>query len=259
MKILLATLFLSMIMSAVSANSYYSQDDIDLINGQIKDGELKTELQIIASKSHTFNTYKDARKYLYTNIYLEKDDNDRYFVEDIYCEKKVFNNAGPTSMPRGSKTNIEHSWPQSKFSNEFDKPLQKGDLHHLFVVNSSANHLRGHFNFGEVDSYYTAKGRCKNAGLGVLVKTPAHVAWSSNDYYEPPAEFRGNIARALFYFATRYNKKINDTQEYFLRKWHKEDPVTALDQERNDRIMEIQGNRNPFIDHPELVDRIKNL
>lgn len=253
------TLLLFLFSSVTYANSFYSSDDLKIINGDFKNHALKEELQLISSKSQTENEYRDAKWFLYTDVYLEKDEKGRYFIEDIYCEKKFFNNAGPESVPRGSKTNIEHSWPQSKFSREFGKFLQKGDLHHLFIANSKANHSRGNYNFGEVDFYFDTQGNCENAGLGLLVSTPADVASSTNEHYEPPKQHRGNIARALFYFAVRYKKKINDTQEYFLKKWHKEDPVNDVDRERNNRIMKIQGNRNPFIDFPNLVDRIKNF
>ena len=244
---------------SISYADFYNESELSIINGSLTNYDLKKELQVISSRGQLENNYREARWYLYTSIFLEKDNSGRYYVEDIYCEKKIFNNAGPDSLPRGSKTNIEHSWPQSKFSNEFKKELQKSDLHHLFIANSKANHARSNYYFGEVDSYFNTSGRCENAGLGLLVDTPDDVASSTNEHYEPPREIRGDIARALFYFATRYNKKINDTQEYFLRKWHKEDPVTDGDRERNSRIERAQGNRNPYIDYPELLDRIKNL
>ncbi|WP_372654317.1 endonuclease I family protein [Halobacteriovorax sp.] len=253
------TILILLFCSTTYANNYYSSDDLKIILGDYQNYSLKQELQVISSKAQVENDYKDAKWHLYTNVYLEQDRKGRYFIEDIYCEKKIFNNAGPDSMVRGSKTNIEHSWPQSKFSREFGKFLQKGDLHHLFITNSKANHVRANYYFGEVDSYFNTSGRCENAGLGLLVDTPQNVASSTNEHYEPPKQYRGNIARALFYFAVRYNKKINDTQEYFLKKWHIDDPVDELDIERNDRIMNIQGNRNPFVDYPELVDRIKNF
>ena len=52
---------------------------------------------------------------------------------------------------------------------------------------------------------------------------------------------------------------INDREEAILRQWHKEDPVDDLERTRNNRVEGYQGNRNPFIDRPELVDRISNF
>jgi deoxyribonuclease-1 len=257
MKILL---FILLQCSRVHAGSFYTKSDLQVINNdKISNYELKQNLQSIAKHGQKEITYKDARWHLYTDIYLNETEDGHYYIQDRYCQKRFFKNTGPDQMPYGTKTNIEHTWPQSKFSNAFRKELQKSDLHHLFIVNKNANHLRGNIHFGEVQGFIPRKGTCSNAGLGILVKTPQNVAWSSNDYYQPPKSHRGDVARALFYFATRYNLRINDTQEYFLRKWHKEDPVTDIDKERNTRIMKIQGNRNPFIDHPKLVDRIKNF
>ena len=75
----------------------------------------------------------------------------------------------------------------------------------------------------------------------------------------PPAEHKGNVARALFYFAICYNLSISETEEFYLRQWHLFDPVDAEEIERNDQIEELQGNRNPFIDNPELVSSIRNF
>jgi endonuclease I len=90
--------------------------------------------------------------------------------------------------------------------------------------------------------------------------------------FEPIDEFKGDIARALFYFAVRYeamgshwNDVTLDTSRYLfyqdwyiklLKRWHEEDPVTAAEVVRNDRGQNFQKNRNPFIDHPEWVEEI---
>jgi hypothetical protein len=242
------------------SNPYYTSSEIEQLNNEsVSKPEFKKFISGFASRGQFKNTYKQARIYLYTDIFIQKNHKGSLFIKDLYCEKVITRNVSTSNLPRGSKTNIEHTWPQSKFNSHIDKELQKADLHHLFIVNSKANHLRGKQNFGEVDFFYQRTGRCDNSGLGILKKTPATVAWSSNDYYQPPLSHRGNIARALFYFAVRYELKINDTQEYFLRKWHEEDPVEKIDSLRNDRIMSLQGNRNPFIDFPKLVHSIKNF
>lgn len=74
--------------------------------------------------------------------------------------------------------------------------------------------------------------------------------------FEPPAKHKGNVARALFYFAIRYNHPIDANQESFLRQWHKEDPVDQDERERNQLISRYQNNRNLFIDRSELVEQI---
>lgn len=103
-------------------------------------------------------------------------------------------------------------------------------------------------------------------------------------YFEPRDEVKGDVARMLFYMATRYEGEDDDfvdleltTDLYLyedletaiknsklpyyenlevLLRWHLEDPVDEWELERNESIYQIQGNRNPFIDHPELVELI---
>lgn len=93
------------------------------------------------------------------------------------------------------------------------------------------------------------------------------------DYVTPPAELKGDIARAIFYVATLYpcrlwaswGKGIFDNSpyptirkewsEHYLR-WHREDPVDTQELYRNQKIEELQGNINPFVTHPELAEYI---
>ncbi|RYZ68005.1 MAG: nuclease, partial [Proteobacteria bacterium] len=75
-------------------------------------------------------------------------------------------------------------------------------------------------------------------------------------FFEPPDAHKGNVARALFYFSVRYNIKIDPIEENFLKAWNKADPVDQEESGRNEAIMKIQGNRNPFVDFPELADSI---
>ena len=80
-----------------------------------------------------------------------------------------------------------------------------------------------------------------------------------SNYFEPPQRHKGNVARALFYFSVRYRLAISATQEAHLRAWHRKDPVDESEKNRNDLVQEIQGNRNPFIDFPHLVDSIDDF
>lgn len=142
--------------------------------------------------------------------------------------------------------NGEHSVPQSTFDRD-KKP--KGDLHHLFTCERNANSHRGAIKYGEVP------------------KLPEHrrvEGWSTADYsvYEPDAG-KGAVARATLYFLLHYPGKLGDKPgEYTkadiptLLKWHKEDPVSLYELHRNQSIQELQGNRNPLIDFPELADKI---
>jgi len=67
------------------------------------------------------------------------------------------------------------------------------------------------------------------------------------------------ILRAKFYFAIRYGKRIGSSEEKTLKQWHNEDPVDENELKRNASVEEIQKNRNPFVDHPEFVNKIQDF
>ena len=77
--------------------------------------------------------------------------------------------------------------------------------------------------------------------------------------FEPPAEHRGNVARAMFYFSAVYKKHIDPAQETVLKKWNLEDPPDAAELERNSAVERIQRNRNPFVDDFTLANDIRDF
>lgn len=156
-----------------------------------------------------------------------------------------------TGLTRSAATlNIEHSWPQSLGAGT--EPM-RSDLHHLFVSTDSANSRRGNYPFGdtECDTTHTCKWSLASSSLG-------DDAAGERVFEVRPAR-RGDIARAQFYFATRYAKRIADVTEETLRAWHAGDPVDADESAKNDAVENVQLNRNPFIDEPDLVDRISDF
>lgn len=170
------------------------------------------------------------------------------YVWDVYCQKPF--PIHPGEMPSPNELNIEHTWPQSRFTNRFPPHVQKSDLHHLFPTDSVANGHRGHMTFGEVVRA-TKDMPCD----GIQVGQNSH----GEIVFEGPAEHKGDMARAIFYFAVRYHMDIDPREEAALRKWHEEDPVSPEEMKRNDMIEKIQGNRNPFVDHPEYVEQIASF
>ncbi|RYZ37744.1 MAG: endonuclease I, partial [Myxococcaceae bacterium] len=77
--------------------------------------------------------------------------------------------------------------------------------------------------------------------------------------FEPPDAHKGNVARALFYFSTVYNKPIPQNEESVLKEWNTLDKVDAAEVKRNDVIETHQQNRNPFVDDPTLSERIADF
>lgn len=198
--------------------------------------------------------YSQARRFMYSAIDKDSDGN----VTGVYT--------GITQAGRNTSfldpINAEHTIPQSWFGKK--KPM-KSDIHHLFPTHKKANSSRGSLPFGEIDDNVTDKWYGKrNNTLQILRNIPtqnrdSYSEVKTNKRFEPAENHKGNIARAIFYFYTMYPdaagniSKIAKTEELFL--WHQNDPVDATERRRNDRIEARQGNRNPYIDDPQLASR----
>ena len=83
---------------------------------------------------------------------------------------------------------------------------------------------------------------------------------TDNLYFEPKDDIKGDVARIIFYMNIRYNMDIEKLgvakSVEMLILWHNQDPVDYYEIYRNEQIQQIQGNYNPFIDNPWLVDFI---
>jgi len=215
--------------------------------------ELKDALHTII-KGHKSYSYKKLWKLL---SYTDEDPDDDSKVRLLY--------AG-WSLPKTQRGNgnsdwtREHTWPKShgKFGN---KPPMGTDMHHLRPSDKTINNRRGSLEFDEGgDIYIDGDGVTKNR--------------VDRDSWEPNDDVKGDVARMMFYMAVRYegsaanekdlelNEKVNNGSSpkmgklSVLKKWHDQDPVDDFERRRNDRIFELQGNRNPFVDHPEFVEAI---
>ena len=217
----------------------------------LEDDHLRRDLHEII-RNNRKNSYQKARRHLFNELHLKKDQSGASYIKGVYCDKTFTSSTpdigpiGKGRIPNHEVLNCEHTWPQSKFLRGGQEKVQKGDLHHLFPTDNHANSVRSSNDFGEVKNGKPAGRNCSAS------KSDGH-------YFEPADYHKGNVARAMFYFAIRYNGKINRRMEKYLRKWHIEDPVDQDEIERNNKIHKIQGNRNPFIDYPQLVAKLKDI
>ncbi len=238
--------------------AYYGSDFASEYKANhLNNKELLNALFKIISKDHQAVGYNSAKKLMFGKIDLQQLPTGEYAVKDTYCEK-VFTDSdfgtqslGPMMAPNsGNVINTEHTWPQSKFSSRFSKETQKSDLHHLYPTDSEMNNRRSNYEFGEVViPKLTLK--CPIGKLGQRA--------NGETVFEAPMNHRGNVARSIFYFATRYQMKISSHQESTLRRWNIEDPIDQAERDRNAAIEAEQGNRNPFVDMPTLVDHISSF
>ncbi|ANJ07604.1 endonuclease [Streptomyces parvulus] len=157
----------------------------------------------------------------------------------------------------GGDWNREHVWAKSH--GDFGTATGPGtDLHHLRPEDVAVNAVRGNKDFDDGGSGFTDSG-------GSLTDA---------DSFEPRDAVKGDVARMIFYMATRYeggegfadlevNGSVdNGSNPYIgkvsvLKTWNDEDPPDAFEERRNQVIYDTyQHNRNPFVDHPEWVGAI---
>ncbi|MCB5274103.1 Extracellular ribonuclease [Arthrobacter sp. SO5] len=155
--------------------------------------------------------------------------------------------------------NREHVWAKSH--GDFGTATGPGtDVHHLRPTDVTVNSARGN----------------KDFDLGGAQSTEAPGNYTDADSWEPRNAVKGDVARMIMYMAVRYeggdgfadlemNNLVNNGTAPYMGKmsvlldWNRIDPPDAFEQRRNQRIYEQwQGNRNPFVDHPEYADAIWN-
>jgi hypothetical protein len=256
LKTSFALFLLLLVSTAFASPNYYSPELSSRLNAHaMKDDALKNALFTVISAKQTVLGYDGARRIMFGKLFLKNDGNGNY-INDVYCQKQFGASAGVAvnTIPNGTKINCEHTWPQSKFTNAFPNEMQKSDLHHLFPADSKANSIRGNDDFVDVadDNGVLTQDECGTSKYG---STSA----SSNDGFEPPLTHKGNVARALFYFSVRYKISMPKSEEQVLRRWNDLDPVDQEEMNRNNAIEQVQGNRNPFIDFPGLVNDISKF
>jgi endonuclease I len=150
--------------------------------------------------------------------------------------------------------NCEHVVPQSWF--EKQEPM-RGDLHHLFACESRCNGFRGNTPFADFPDFPASPPPERVPGSRAV----RDACGKSDSGGFEPAHGKGAAARAAFYFRNRYPGHIDpaemaDDRWQVLLSWHEQEPVSAWERHRNAAIFERQGNRNPFIDHPEWVSQL---
>lgn len=261
----------------------------DAINGK-QDADLKTALsQIIYpignaaieqtdSKPNFINVeYQAGRRYKYGTrgvnevhehhytwdgfIYTDtREDGTVWDMYSPYIHYMAPDTLGAVSIP---DLEIEHCFPKGWWggntNNQNDAYM---DLHHLNPANARANNNKSDCPPGNVvDNLKYDNG---------IFKMGKNSTYGTFYVFEPCDEYKGDFARAYFYVATAYEQFVwkcsyltNDSYLEFqpwlqqvLLEWHRLDPVSEKEITRHDRVSDLQHNRNPFIDYPDLVEYI---
>ncbi|HRW62942.1 MAG TPA: endonuclease [Bacteroidales bacterium] len=158
----------------------------------------------------------------------------------------------------GTGWSREHVWAKSH--GDFGETPPAGtDAHHLRPCDISVNSARGNKDFDNGGTQHSEATEC----------------YTDADSWEPRPSVKGDVARMMFYMATRYEGDVTGEPDLelvdytgtdgpifgklsTLLQWNEEDPVDDFERNRNEVVYSYQNNRNPFIDHPEFVNTIYN-
>ena len=221
----------------IDANEYYKN-----INFDDEISSLKSDLKTLINTNFKNVHYDNAR---YMLQYTDEDLSDKGYIYGVYDGKLI-----KPQWDSGKTWNREHLWPASRLPNGRADDKEGSDLFNLRASNSSINGSRS-------NKYYSENG---DGGYYPIVGNKA-----GNDQ-------RGDVARSIFYMAFKYEElglevvenpqaSVGYDDHYYkmgklstLIEWNEADPVDEFEMRRNSRIYEYQGNRNPFVDYPYLVD-----
>ncbi len=208
-------------------------------------------------------------------------------VLDVY-----HNESNPKQTAGNTFYDREHTWPNSYgFPNDGADNYPYSDCHMLFPSDQAYNSARGNAPYRSCASGCTERTTFVNAGLGGGSGVyPGNSNWNngstSSGSWETWIGRRGDVARAILYADVRYEGGFHGTTGFAepdlivtdnvaliaasatgnnesvaymgllttLRQWNQDDPPDAWERRKNDRVAFYQGNRNPFIDHPEWVE-----
>lgn len=238
-------------LNGTSASSYYTgsytYDRLDDLSAS----ELKSALHtLMAETHHTITTYNDCRDMaIYTDCELEANrgvtDTTKQTVVLLYTSYTA-------TRSQWNGWNREHVWPQSLGIKE-DNPKGGGaDLHHVRPSDAGVNSSRGNKPYNNTSHSSSKYG--SNPAVGVLG------GYYDSVYFEPLDNVKGDVARICLYMWIRWGDAwgANSITELFhdtdvLLEWMELDPVDTWEMGRNEVVGAIQGNRNVFIDYPELA------
>lgn len=244
-----------------STTSYYSGNYYNSIDRSLRDTSLRgeslrgdkfrKELAELITTTHTkYTVYNGDSDLSLNNVFDKTDKNPNGSGMVLFYTGMV------VSSFSSSGANREHVWPKNGGKAFSAKSECGSDAHHLRPCDQTLNSSRGSLSYGEVTDSVVKQGGSTSYG---------NLCYRSDSFFYPGKGYRGATARILMYVQTRWGNKFNlqfvdgaghsKTIGDFktLMKWHLEEPPTQEEINRNQAVYEIQGNRNPFIDHPEYA------
>lgn len=216
-----------------------------------KEGELKTAVYNIVRNFTRISSYQDLPHYFQTtDVYP---DSHRWW--DMYSDIPLY-------APSFNGLNREHSFPKSWWGGSTSVGAYV-DLNHLYPSERAANTAKSNYPLGIVDEATFDNGISR---VGYPVRGQGG---NAAKVFEPDDDYKGDFARTYFYMVTAYQDltwkyqymvsqnlypTLNQWSIDLLLQWHRQDPVSQKETDRNDAVYGFQNNRNPFIDMPELAE-----
>ncbi len=232
-------------LEGTGAEDYLENNGYDFYElADMSSEDLLDSLRSLMTETHTkITNYDNCRDY---SPKVDCENADGTTVVLLYSSIK-------SNMDQWKVWNREHVWPQSL--GDFGESRGGADLHHVRPADSSVNSSRGNKLYGESEpitgTSYTSTAMGKIPG-GTYNTT----------YFEPFDEVKGDVARICLYVYVRWGSEYtgycDDITNVFesvdvLLEWCALDPVDTWEMGRNEVVEAIQGNRNVFIDYPELA------
>ena len=258
------------LLAAIIGVSAWADIPVGYYNNAIgkHDEALMTALEGIIF-THSLLSYN----YMWTAYDFTDLGSDGYYI-DMYSDCKYNHDSdhvGGASYV-GEGINREHSFPKSWFGGEVAPMFT--DLTMLIPTDAYVNQRRSNNPYGVCAGGITYT----NEDMGVTMKGKLGTS-TYNGYtatvFEPDDEYKGDFARIYFYMVTCYKdsvghwpgcgqldyaangyKAFSSWSIQMLLEWHRADPVSQKELDRNEAVYDQQGNRNPYVDHPELAEYI---
>ena len=216
----------------------YSYENLSNMSASILLSSLRT---LMTSTHNRTSSYSDCK-----NMATKTDcENNNGKITMIYTSYQ----GSYSQYDSGNGWNREHVWPKSLGGFETTGP--GADLHHIRPSENSTNSNRGNKLYGNVNGGASSTGNLSGLKGGEYM----------GNYYEPLDNAKGDVARICLYVYVRYGgsySKCSSITNVFqsidvLLEWCALDPVDTWEMGRNEVVEEYQGNRNVFIDYPELA------
>lgn len=229
-------------LSGTGALDYYTgEHDYDALK-ELSSSALLAELRELMTDTH-----KKQTSYANCRDYADETDCENGNTTIITLYTSYASSQGEYNG--GSGWNREHVWPKSLGG--FETSGAGADLHHIRPSENRTNSNRGNLKYGEVSGGKTTTGNLSGIAGGTY----------SSGYFEPLDNVKGDVARICLYVYVRwgaeYSKCSSITNVFqsvdVLLEWCALDPVDTWEMGRNEVVESIQGNRNVFIDYPELA------